>query len=526
MTLALVAGQNAPLPQRILRFTAGAPGAVDVSALIVGTDLTVATSDDFVFYNQPAASGVVLRDNGVDVDLDGVDAAAAGVLCVVSADPPTIPLAQLTGRLSDATGAVLFEFAVPLLADETAVICFELYRRAGGWKVRAVGQGYAGGLAQLLVVHGVEVDDASDAPAPAPARAPAQSPTSSAVLPIPPVDPRDPLGRIRMIFEDAARTTAAFVSARDYAVARLDDESSAAVADPATRNGPAAIQARTDAQRRHDELIATAETRYQTDAAHLIAELRAIDGELPRSLSSWASPSWSPVDADPVPSNGIRIGEVTAPERPALVVPFCLAIPLSRPIWIDTTSSQAAVPVVTAVVMRLLAVSPSPTPILDVVDLTGSLASLTTPLQPLMPGPVVTSHHDLPAALADLVSVVDLAELGVQSGLGDLDLPARVLVLSDFGPGLAHDDLERVALLATRGVNARLSVVIVGDDESRSSEQLMRELSDHCIHLPAAPVGDALLLDPFTRNEWHFTPDAVPQDADRVGPFMDSFLPR
>lgn len=532
MTLTLVAGQNSPLQQRMLRFTASCDVAIDVSALIVRADLTVASSADFVFYNQASAGGVALRDACIEIDLDGVRPDASGVLCVVSTDPQAAgspPPTRLSGRLADAAGHAVVDFAVPLAANETAVICFELYRRAAAWKVRAVGQGYAGGLAQLLVVHGVEVDDAPEpqaAPEAQAAPAAAAPPTTAAVLPIPPVDPHDPVGRIRMIFEDAARTTATYVSARDYAVARLDDELSAAVADPATRNGPAATKARADAQRRHDELVATAETRYQADAGHLIHELRAIDPELPRSLSSWASSSWAPIGGNTLPCNGIRVGEVTAPNRPDLRVPFCLSTPLYRPIWIDTTSSKAAAPVVVAIVMRLLAATPSPTPILDVVDLTTSLSALTGPLQPLMRDPVVTSHQDLAAKLTGLVSAVDLAELSAQSGFGDVDVPARVLVLSDFGPGLGHDDLQRVAILATRGVNARLSVVIVGDDESRSEESLMRELSEHCIHVPAAAAGDALIIDQWTRNEWHFTPDAVPQDADRVQRFMASFLPR
>ncbi|OSC56728.1 hypothetical protein B5181_33805, partial [Streptomyces sp. 4F] len=36
------------------------------------------------------------------------------------------------------------------LEAESAVVALELYRRQGAWKVRAVGQGYAGGLAELF----------------------------------------------------------------------------------------------------------------------------------------------------------------------------------------------------------------------------------------------------------------------------------------------------------------------------------------------------------------------------------------
>ena len=40
---------------------------------------------------------------------------------------------------------------------ETAMIFGEIYRHAGEWKFRAVGQGYAGGLHALCVQHGVSV---------------------------------------------------------------------------------------------------------------------------------------------------------------------------------------------------------------------------------------------------------------------------------------------------------------------------------------------------------------------------------
>lgn len=41
---------------------------------------------------------------------------------------------------------------------ETVAIAVELYRRTGGWKARAVGQGYASGLAGLATDYGIDVD--------------------------------------------------------------------------------------------------------------------------------------------------------------------------------------------------------------------------------------------------------------------------------------------------------------------------------------------------------------------------------
>ena len=80
---------------------------------------------------------------------------------------------QPVARVADAGGTPLVEFAMTGLDRESIVVAVELYRRNGAWKVRAVGQGYDGGLAALLADHGVDATD--DAPAAAPA-APAPGP--------------------------------------------------------------------------------------------------------------------------------------------------------------------------------------------------------------------------------------------------------------------------------------------------------------------------------------------------------------
>lgn len=56
-------------------------------------------------------------------------------------------------------GSELASFTITGLDTETALVAVELYRRQGAWKVRAVGQGYAGGLAQLLADQGMAQAD-------------------------------------------------------------------------------------------------------------------------------------------------------------------------------------------------------------------------------------------------------------------------------------------------------------------------------------------------------------------------------
>jgi len=79
---------------------------------------------------------------------------------------------QITGLelslVDTLTGQCLARF--PMRGNaETAFIGGELYRRAGAWKFRAVGQGYSAGLAGLATDFGITVDEA-----PAPPTVPVQ----------------------------------------------------------------------------------------------------------------------------------------------------------------------------------------------------------------------------------------------------------------------------------------------------------------------------------------------------------------
>ncbi|MFF4350509.1 VWA domain-containing protein [Streptomyces sp. NPDC001530] len=148
----------------------GAPDA-DASALLLGAGGRVRDDGDFVFYNQPQhASGAVRhlgkrRDGGVTTDTVGVDLSALEpdiervVLCA-SADGGTFgELSGLTLTLLDAgSRRELARFEMEA-TTETAFIGGELYLRGGQWKFRAVGQGYASGLAGLATDFGISVDD-------------------------------------------------------------------------------------------------------------------------------------------------------------------------------------------------------------------------------------------------------------------------------------------------------------------------------------------------------------------------------
>ncbi|MFJ8794442.1 CAP domain-containing protein [Streptomyces sp. NPDC102462] len=162
----LVPGGNLPLPGGPL--TLRVPGPFDVSALVTGARGKVGGDADFVFYNQPAAPGVRLRGDTLSVDPARLRAGAVRVTVAVSAAEPGTPLGRLpaaTLRVSDGQGRTLARFEPPRPGPETVLLLAELYRRGDVWKIRAIGQGYADGLAGLARDFGVEVND--DAPPPA-----------------------------------------------------------------------------------------------------------------------------------------------------------------------------------------------------------------------------------------------------------------------------------------------------------------------------------------------------------------------
>ncbi|MEU1303175.1 CAP domain-containing protein [Streptomyces shenzhenensis] len=185
----LVPGGNLPLPGGTL--TLRVPGPFDVSAIVTGESGKAGGDADFVFYNQPAAPGVRLRGDTLSVEPARLRAGAVRVTVAVSAAEPGTPLGRLpaaTLRVSDQQGRPVARFDPPRPGPETVLLLAELYRRGTGWKLRAIGQGYADGLAGLARDFGLEVTDDDPAPAPAAAsRTPGGRVTSPASgLAIPP----------------------------------------------------------------------------------------------------------------------------------------------------------------------------------------------------------------------------------------------------------------------------------------------------------------------------------------------------
>ncbi|MGW2472562.1 TerD family protein [Streptomyces sp. NPDC001665] len=188
--MSLRKGANTPVASPVVRVELGwrtGPGApdVDASALLLRADGRVRSDDDFVFYNQPVHPRGAVRHEGRRQDGAGVVETIQVSLSSVEQDIATVVLAASTdgtfGRVSGlyirvldaATGAETARFDPVDATTETAFVLGELYRRNGVWKFRAVGQGYASGLAGLATDFGITVDEPA---APAPVTAPVPPP--------------------------------------------------------------------------------------------------------------------------------------------------------------------------------------------------------------------------------------------------------------------------------------------------------------------------------------------------------------
>jgi stress response protein SCP2 len=163
----LPSGANVALPSAALGIALDGP--FDLSALVLSASGTVAGDADMVFFNQPDAPGVRLRGPRLTVRPDALRRGAERVVVVASPEGlgtavRTLPPVVLT----DARERPFARFRPPPMPTETVALLVEVYRRAGAWRVRAVGQGYADGLAGLARDFGVDVADDAAPPSAAP----------------------------------------------------------------------------------------------------------------------------------------------------------------------------------------------------------------------------------------------------------------------------------------------------------------------------------------------------------------------
>lgn len=160
------------------RVTDGQAFDLDASVFLVGADGKVLSDQHFIFFNNstsPDGSVAHQGDNRTG-EGEGDDEQVKIALSTVQAEVQKAVFAvtiydaesrkQNFGMVSNAYIRIVnednnMEIARYDLSEdastETAMIFGELYRHNGEWKFKAVGQGFAGGLAALAAQHGVSV---------------------------------------------------------------------------------------------------------------------------------------------------------------------------------------------------------------------------------------------------------------------------------------------------------------------------------------------------------------------------------
>ncbi|HEX7135321.1 MAG TPA: TerD family protein, partial [Iamia sp.] len=170
------------------------PGTWDISCF--GLDEADKLSDDsyFVFFNQPKSPEESIQLLGAQsgdtesfrLTLDNVPA-KIGKLSICAATEDTTAGQITSGWFRIVVGGeevMKFTFSGADFSGERAVIIGDVYRK-GVWRVNAVGQGFNGGLADLIRSYGGEVADEEPAPAAPPANT-GFAPPPGAPAPAPP----------------------------------------------------------------------------------------------------------------------------------------------------------------------------------------------------------------------------------------------------------------------------------------------------------------------------------------------------
>ncbi|MBY8844239.1 TerD family protein [Streptomyces sp. SP2-10] len=545
-------------------------------------------------------------------------------------------------------------FTLTGLDTESAVIALELYRRQGAWKIRAMGQGYDGGLPALLADQGLrDADDlatavheaaarglphATSAPAtsepsprtaaasaaqpapgrqvpsaphasqgasapdlPAAPRTPSASQTASATpaastphetsasgqtepahpygppgadgdggpglphsggpvdythprrTPSPPPPPAptaadgqparpvagDAVGwsmeerlynQIWGMFEDLARTTAAYRSAVQFADSRLEQELDQALADPRARLGGAGDAAREAAHDRRIQLTDQARAALDRDLAQLTDEAEVVEPALPPAYARWDNPVWHAYRAPDEEPMALRLGDLHLPESAPLSIPLLVRLPLERGLWIDSGPVAAvddrvldsaelrhlAMEAAVALAARLLAVHPPGAFAVQVVDPAGAGARALLPLTQsgVLATPPAAGAAGVSQTLERLTRRVDLVQMAVRGGAAealpaDVDTAQQLLIVNDFPHGFDERAVTRLRYLADEGPAVGVHLMLVADRADAAAfgpllDPLWRSL------LRLTPLPDDHLADPWIGHAWTYEPSLVP----------------
>ncbi|MEP9416972.1 TerD family protein [Gordonia sp. VNQ95] len=160
------------------RSTTGTDFDLDASAIGLGADKKVLSDQHFVFFNNLKSPDGAIEHTGdnltgegegddevINVDLAGTPPNVDSIVFPVSiydADTRAQSFGQVRNAyirvVNRANGTEIARYDLSEDAStETAMVFGEIYRNGAEWKFRAIGQGYASGLAGIARDYGVNV---------------------------------------------------------------------------------------------------------------------------------------------------------------------------------------------------------------------------------------------------------------------------------------------------------------------------------------------------------------------------------
>ncbi|GGQ40755.1 TerD family protein [Streptomyces mutabilis] len=665
MTAELTRGQNHPLPRARLEIRVSAGTPVVAGATLGDENGKVHGVERVAHPGTPILPGLEVSrqaaaDHRLAVDLDAVPDAVhrVSVLLALPAGGQgparfgsvAAPFVAVTGLDGDEVAS----YTLTGLEAESAVVALELYRRQSAWKVRAVGQGYAGGLGELFTDQDLpgahrlagDIQDAvaralaRSVPAPPartadgdrsrPAAAPAHDSGTAAPQGtgggVPPTAPYDtqgaqgrqtpaapgqqagpqppqpypgasqapgdssPTGRpsaatgagpvdyshprrqhgapppppptappaapgkparpvagdatgwsmeerlynqVWGMFEDLARSAAAYRSAVDFADSRMEKELDQILSDPRNRVGGQGDAAREQARARHGQLVAQAREALDRDVAQLAAEAEVVEPALPAAYACWDSPVWHAYRVPMEIPLALRLGDLHLSGADPVRIPMLVRLPLERGLWIDSGRAASldgsftdshemrrlGLETAVAHAARLLAVYPAGEFTVHVIDPAGSGTQALAPLVEtgVLAAPPALGTAGTADVLARLTQRVDLVQMALRGGAPDalppgLDTSQQLLIVNEFPHGFDDRAVNQLRYLADEGPAVGVHLLLVADREDSAGygpllDPLWRSL------LRLTPVADDHLADPWVGHAWTYEPSLVPSGS-------------
>ncbi|MFF4310307.1 TerD family protein [Streptomyces sp. NPDC001507] len=330
------------------------------------------------------------------------------------------------------------------------------------------------------------------------------------------------------MFEDLARSTAAYRSAVDFAESRMEKELDQVLSDPRSRLGSAGDAAREAVQARQARLVDQARAALDRDLAQLTAESEVVEPALPPAYARWDNPVWHGYRVPTESPMAVRLGDLHLPESAPLRIPMLVRLPLERGLWIDSGVPDAslfeeagelrhlALQTAVALAARLLAVHPAGEFGVQVVDPAGAGASAFAPLTGagVLDAPPAAGAAGVAGVLGRLTERVDLVQMAVRGGASDalppgLDTSRQLLIVHDFPHGFDDRAVTQLRYLADEGPDVGVHLLLVADREDAAAygpllDPLWRSL------MRLTPVPDDHLADPWVGHAWTYEPGLVP----------------